>query len=264
MTGRQPMRTWFPWNPQPPSRDRVQLLCFPYAGGSAAVFRQWRRLTPAALELYPVELPGRGARLREVLASNLREMAESCARAWHDGCGADEVVLFGHSMGGWLAFGTAVELERLGTRVRHLFVSAIGAPLSTPRPQLSHGDAEVLDKLQSFGGTPPLLLQDPVLLQHALPTLRADFAAVRGYVSPEGERVRCDLTVFEGTDDRTVATTRLEAWRGRSVGRFTRVPIEGDHFFVHSAASRLAREVAERSSTGPTRGLRMQPRAYFT
>ena len=47
------------------SRGGVRLFCFPYAGGAAFAYRGWEKHLPREVELYPVELPGRGSRLRE-------------------------------------------------------------------------------------------------------------------------------------------------------------------------------------------------------
>src|ERR1700726_1837203 len=44
---------------------RLRLFCFPYAGGSAMIFRTWQNGLPTEVEVCPVELPGRGTRLTE-------------------------------------------------------------------------------------------------------------------------------------------------------------------------------------------------------
>ena len=43
----------------------LNLLCLPYSGASAMVYSRWRRKLPAWLQVRPVELPGRGARMAE-------------------------------------------------------------------------------------------------------------------------------------------------------------------------------------------------------
>ena len=45
-------------------RAAMRLYCFPYAGGSVALFRQWSR-APAGIEIVPESLPGRGTRYNE-------------------------------------------------------------------------------------------------------------------------------------------------------------------------------------------------------
>src|SRR5580693_7148326 len=102
---------------------RLRLFCFPYAGGSAAVYREWARYLPSPVEVVPIEYPGRGGRLSEPAFKVLPELLE----ALHP-----EIVplldipfaFFGHSMGASVAF----ELSRIlrkqnGILPKHLFVS---------------------------------------------------------------------------------------------------------------------------------------------
>src|SRR5207244_13462882 len=44
---------------------RCRLFCFPHAAGNAAFYRPLRRFMPPGVDLCPVELPGRAARLDE-------------------------------------------------------------------------------------------------------------------------------------------------------------------------------------------------------
>ena len=55
---------WFnsPKNGQP---ARLRLFCFPYAGGSALIYRGWQNYLPAGVSVWPVQLPGRGSRYKE-------------------------------------------------------------------------------------------------------------------------------------------------------------------------------------------------------
>lgn len=46
--------------------SKLNLFCLPYSGASAMVYSRWRQ-PPDWLEVRPVELPGRGARLGEPL-----------------------------------------------------------------------------------------------------------------------------------------------------------------------------------------------------
>src|SRR5882757_5626218 len=48
-------------------RGPLRLFCFPWAGASAAVFRDWSRHLQPHVEVAAMELPGRGARCLEAL-----------------------------------------------------------------------------------------------------------------------------------------------------------------------------------------------------
>jgi len=61
--------------------NKINLFCFPYAGGSVSVFNRWRLYLPPSIELKPVELAGRGRRMREPLLKNDFQLVDAEMRA---------------------------------------------------------------------------------------------------------------------------------------------------------------------------------------
>jgi hypothetical protein len=57
---------WIPFRNEGPA-VRCRLLCFPHAGGNATFYRPIRHLMPPEVDFCPVELPGRAARLDELV-----------------------------------------------------------------------------------------------------------------------------------------------------------------------------------------------------
>src|SRR5580700_5593509 len=122
---------WFPGIRQRHGA-RLQLFCFPFAGGGTTAFRGWQEQLPASIEVWPVEYPGRESRFREQSFDNAAALAEAiCAEA---AAAIDRpFAFFGHSMGALLAFETARCLrQRQGTQPVALFVSGHGAPQLPP------------------------------------------------------------------------------------------------------------------------------------
>src|SRR5215212_9108597 len=72
-----------PWIllPKASPRKGRRLFCFPNAGGSDMVFRDWRNLLPESVEVCPILLPGRGRRLREKPLTSLPEAIHSIVPA---------------------------------------------------------------------------------------------------------------------------------------------------------------------------------------
>ncbi|MZE55068.1 hypothetical protein GTY86_28075, partial [Streptomyces sp. SID5770] len=50
-----------------PGRPRLRLLCFPYAGMGASLYRSWPGLLPEDVEVVAVQPPGREDRARDPL-----------------------------------------------------------------------------------------------------------------------------------------------------------------------------------------------------
>src|SRR4051812_7546548 len=94
---------------RPNPRARLRLFCFPYAGGSSLIFRQWPGELPPDVELCAVQLPGRGGRLRETPFKRMSPLVEALAEVlppFFD----RPFAFFGHSMGATIGFELARRL----------------------------------------------------------------------------------------------------------------------------------------------------------
>jgi medium-chain acyl-[acyl-carrier-protein] hydrolase len=216
----------------------VRLFCFPYAGGNESAYRHWQQKLPESIEVLPVQLPGRGSRITEPPYSELR----SLVRAASESLAAEmekPFALFGHSMGGLIAFELARELHKQhGIQPTHLFISAKCSPRQRPEDpsvgQLS--DAALIEILGRYEGTPRELLNDAELMRLVLPVIRADMALCNSYVYEPGPPLECPITVFGGLEDHVCSRAGLESWQGYTKGPFTLRMLPGGHFFINTWA----------------------------
>lgn len=235
--------TCFKPNPQ----AKLRLFCFAYAGSSASIFRLWSDSLPTTIEVCPIELPGRGSRLRLAPFTRLDTLVSAIAQAllpYLD----KPFAFFGHSMGGLISF----ELARLlrtehGLVPFHLFISGRRAPqipaLSPPIHALP--EPAFLEELRLLDGTPKAVLENAELMQLLLPTLRADFAVIETYVYAAEPALDCPITAFGGLQDSSVSCDDLEAWREQTSASFSRQMFPGNHFFLHSAQPLLLMNLSQ-------------------
>ena len=107
---------------------RCRLFAFPHAGGNAAFYRPLRRFMPPEIDLCPVELPGRAARLDEPPFMSMSALMEELRHALRP-LMAVPFGFFGHSVGSWMAYEAARQLRSLDSRsAMHLFVSGRCSP----------------------------------------------------------------------------------------------------------------------------------------
>lgn len=232
---------------RPNSEAEVRLFCFPYAGGSSNIYREWPNHLPPNVEVWVAKLPGRDNRLMEAAHREVASLVEGCAKAF-DPFLDKPFVFLGHSMGAILSF----ELSRLlrsrcGIEPVHLFVSARRAPQlpDTARPTYNLPEPEFIEDVRRLNGTPREVLEHSELMQLLLPLLRADFAVCQTYTYIPGQPLECPLTALGGLQDIDVSREHLEAWRGQTRGRFSLRILSGDHFFINKSQSLVLRIVAQ-------------------
>ncbi|MFG0409195.1 thioesterase II family protein [Pseudomonas sp. FYR_11] len=227
----------------------LNLLCLPYSGASAMVYTRWRSGLPAWIRVCPVELPGHGARMGEVLQTELCPLVRQLAL---EQCQAATVpyALFGHSVGALLAFELVHELRHLGCpEPLALFVSGMAAPT---RREDYHADAwreprsdcELIADLRSLDGTADDLLANQDLMNLMLPIVRADFLLCGRYVYLERKPLACALHVLAGQDDRATGD-QLQAWRQETTGDFSMRTFPGKHFFIHHYERSILDHISE-------------------
>jgi medium-chain acyl-[acyl-carrier-protein] hydrolase len=226
----------------------MRLICLPYAGAAASIYRQWPAGFDPDVEVLGVQLPGRATRIWEPALTSLPVLVDRLAASlepWID----RPYALFGHSMGALIAYELARALEaRALPGPSHLFVSGQSAPHRPNREPSLHGlpDDELLAALRTLTARSDDAMDNAELMRLLLPTLRADCTLCAAYEWTAAAPLTCMLTAFGGRDDRSVTRADLGAWRRHTTGPFDLRIFPGDHFFVHSARASVLRAVRAR------------------
>ncbi len=82
----------------------IKLFCIPYSGASATVYSRWSKLINKEIEVFPLELAGRGRRLNDKFYNDMDEAAEDLSNTIIDEAKDINYALFGHSMGARLTY----------------------------------------------------------------------------------------------------------------------------------------------------------------
>jgi medium-chain acyl-[acyl-carrier-protein] hydrolase len=213
----------------------LRLFCLPYAGGGASVYRPWvAPLSNAAVEVWPIQLPGRENRLAEPPYDDMCALVSRLADEFAPYLGPLPYAFFGHSVGASVGFELLREIRRRGLPGPRLLIVSAQRPPHRPAPDVpAHhlSRDQLVAKMRRYAGTAPELFEDRALIDLVLPTLRADLALVeRGGWTPE-EPLTCPIAVLGGSDDSTVRPAELPAWADLTSGP-TRVELlPGDHFY---------------------------------
>ena len=233
--------------PKPNPHSRMRLLCFPYAGGTAAVFRNWARYLPSEIEVCAIQYAGRGGRIAEPLSEDIVEVMNA---VYHDlqPFLKKPFAFFGHSMGALVSYEFARRLQReRQPGPFQLFVSGCTAPhVSTvDEPTYNLPEPEFIAELRRLQGTPPEVLDNAELMHLMMPIIRADFKASQTYKYVPGPPLECPIRAFGGLKDEEVPREKLEAWSEHTSGSFRAQMLSGDHFFLNTSQSLLTRIIAQ-------------------
>jgi len=221
----------------------MKLFCFPYAGGSSGIFREWQAGLSPDIEMIAVELAGRGRRIHEEHYCNVDALIDDIFPLIADDVTAGDYAFFGHSMGGMIAHELALRIEDMDlAQPRQLFFSGRGAPhIKCPDDKLFHlmSDEEFKKEVLNLGGTPPEFFEHKELLKLFLPLLKNDFRLA------EEERPReslcplsSNITIFLGKDDDLTAE-ECQGWNRHTKGVCTIHYFNGGHFFLHNEMPRI-------------------------
>ncbi|HRU97887.1 MAG TPA: thioesterase domain-containing protein [Ruminococcus sp.] len=230
-----------------PSANEKILFCFPYAGGGASAFREWVSGLDGVIEVCPIQLPGREERICERGYTDMKKLAADISDTIEDIVEKRECFFYGHSMGGKIAYETALELFRRGKKIHHMFISGCEAPhIEISNKIYDLPDEEFCNEIISFEGTPEELCQNKELFKFFLPLLRADFTLAETYCADKCIPLDCPISVMYGTEDSEAQYEAVMEWKPYTKKNFDITSFEGGHFFIKSEMEGVWKNVLRR------------------
>jgi medium-chain acyl-[acyl-carrier-protein] hydrolase len=216
-------------------RARLRLFCFPYAGGAANLFAQWWRELPEEVEVCPVELPGRWARWREEPIRDVVTVSRLFAREL-EALAGEPFVLYGHSLGGLLAYETTLRLREAGRPLPKALMMSGRLPPDTPlRRDLLHTLADqqfVQGIARYYEPIHPAVLSDPEGQAMFLRVVRADMEMFETYRAQPVVPLDLPIWAFAGREDGAAPPQDMDGWSRFSTHEVTVRVMEGGHFFI--------------------------------
>jgi surfactin synthase thioesterase subunit len=224
--------------------NTTTLFCLPHAGGSSSTYLTWKRFMPQHIVLRPIELPGRGKRIREPLYHSIEEAIDGLYDMISQELDNTAYAFFGHSMGTILAYELIRKIkDNHHQEPVHMFFSGRFPPFIHDDREWLHTlpDDQFIDNICEIGGTTREVFKNKELREILLPVLRADYGMVERY-RHQGEAVMldCDITVFNGTHDTYVNNMDLRRWQECSRSACTFHEFDGDHFFIQPFKEEIA------------------------
>ena len=217
--------------------DKIKLFCIPYAGGSSQMYKSWSSYLDEAIELYPIELAGKGRRISEVPYKNMEEAVDDVYQIMKEEIGDSEYAVFGHSMGTIIVYELLHKLRRDKKKSPiHAFFSGRYPPYVEKKlTRFSDiSEEEIIDNMKEMGGTPQRIFENREFLDFFISIIRNDYRLCEQYVCRhDGEKICCDITVLSGKQDTGISEDDLKRWGDCTTKSSTVYEFDGGHFFIN-------------------------------
>ncbi|WP_435603468.1 thioesterase II family protein [Streptomyces sp. bgisy130] len=223
-----------------PRRDpsaTKRFICLGFCGGGAGSYVKWADAMPPGVEFAAICYPGREGRFVEDFAGDWDELVDDALDAVVSAAGLP-YVLFGHSMGGWVAFDVAAQIEEHGGPAPEaLVVSSANAPsrgltVADMFPSQQDSDEQLIAWVKKFGLMPEHLLNSPDLQEMAVELMRADIRVRDSFHYREGAAVSASVQLLTGDGDEVIDAHSKEQWRKLARGAFQHTALPGGHFYT--------------------------------
>ncbi|MEE1929404.1 thioesterase domain-containing protein [Streptomyces sp. TRM 70351] len=232
----------------------LPLYCVPHAGAGTSAFARWPALLGPGIRPVPVLLPGRDRRRREARVTTRAALFADLLRT-HGPPPPGPYALYGHSLGGLVAYSAARALRAAGHPGPALVVIGACPPPDATVPLTESAtlpDDELLAVLQEFGAVPPDAPAGGIWRRTALAVLRDDLRLARSLRDAADGPLDVPLLTVAGDADPLAGPGVMAGWRRWAAGGHTARTLPGDHFFVRGTAlprllSRACRVVLRRT-----------------
>lgn len=218
---------------------KPQLFLLHFAGGNCYSFDYIKPLLNN-FEVECLELPGRGKRLGETLLRNFDLAVQDVYAQLIKKITNPVFLIYGHSMGAYLALKAGYMLQQQGRKPACLIVSGNIGPNEVQdkkcRYRMQH--EEFIKELELLGGVPQDILNNTEYFGYFEPILRADFEVAEEHGLTGNIRVNAPIYAMMGSEEERVE--EITNWGRFTNSWFKHEVLSGGHFFIHNHPERIA------------------------
>jgi surfactin synthase thioesterase subunit len=225
---------WFISNTRHPDAE-VTIAALPRAGDGCAAFAEQAKGMPDWLELATLNLPGRQARFKEPLRTEINPLVAELTEYWSGR--PTPSILFGYCSGALIAYCVACHMQDCGAPMpRRLVVGSCKPPHCDSTSMLADLDSDTFWRVLVANHVLPPQIADHSKLRNVIETvIRADLALAGGYVHKIRPPLPIPITVFAGDQDRWISADDAAAWAEYTTQGFELRNLPAGHWFMEEA-----------------------------
>ena len=222
---------------------KTQIFLIHFAGGSCYSYRPITDYL-SDLEITPLELPGRGNRLRELLVKDFDEAVLDLYTQIVNKIVSENFIIYGHSMGAYLALKISHLLEINHFRPLKLFVSGNPGPGIIQKKRYLLEDEDFIKELKQLEGIPEDVYQNQELWDLYMPILRSDFEISDKHDLTHYSKISAPIFAMMGDVEEGV--NRITNWQDFTHSTFQYEIFKGGHFFINEHPKEIASIIANK------------------
>jgi external thioesterase TEII len=226
--------------------DKPQLFLFHFAGGNCYSY-EFMRARLREFDVVSIELPGRGRRINEPLFRDFDQAALDVHEQLRKRLTAPTYLVYGHSMGAYLALRVSNLMKSSSRPPGYLIVSGNPGPgireSGDGKMRYQMGRTDFINELKALGGVPPEVIENQELFAYFEPILRADFEVAEK--NGMGDEPAIDSPLYAMMGSREEKTGEISNWGRFTSSHFGYEILEGDHFFIYNHPQRIARIIKD-------------------
>ena len=209
------------------------MVCLPYAGGSSIIYYRWIEQLKDVCEIIPVDYPGHGKKVTQAFATSYYEMLLDIYEDIIEKVKDKEFVIFGHSMGAYVAFDLCkIFIRNFQTIPEFIILSSANDP--GHRIKLSYatqkGDELDWKSIANLGGTPKEILLNEEYRKYFEPIFLNDFRILDS-ISEVSSPIQVSIYVCWGDHDPIITESGVFGWKELSGCNVEMKKFVGGHFY---------------------------------
>jgi acyl transferase domain-containing protein/surfactin synthase thioesterase subunit/NADP-dependent 3-hydroxy acid dehydrogenase YdfG/acyl carrier protein len=215
----------------PNAEAEARLFLFHDAGGDSSLFSSVTQALSKVFDIVSVELPGRGHRMQESAYTNVHTLIEDLIPPLTPLLDKPYFV-FGHSMGGMMAFELTRALEEKNLKLPvKLFVSSTPGLTTYSKREVDHTltDGELYEMFPYLN---PKLHDDKEWHKLLMKILRADLQLLSNYQYEKKSPLSVPIVALYGKHDERVRREQAERWSDETSQEFRLIERPGEHRYI--------------------------------
>jgi external thioesterase TEII len=232
----------------------MQIFLLHFAGGNKYSFDFLKGYSKSDIQLFPLELPGRGQRFGEPFVLDIDSATADYVNQIKSLRNDDKYLIYGHSMGATIGLFTAKKMEDLLDPPEFLIVSGNAGPgaketdsdgneIVQPKKYLMN-DEDFKEELRKLGGIPEAILESEEMYDFFSTIIRADFEVLeKEDLSLIEIEIKTPIHAMMGDSEKKA--DQIENWKNFTSEEFSQRIFEGNHFFIHSYPSELMQTIID-------------------